>query len=332
MQVAALFCVGVWLASSQLGHGQALVAVGAIDLKGNSIMTDSFDSSAPDYPGYWTSSIRKAGGDVVTLSSLTNFNIGNASVAGHVRTGSGGSISLGPSGSVGDLAWVDAFTPGVELGWSSDDAHIAIRNVVIPTVPWTVAPGSGSATVYYYTGTNITATNLHSFSHVITSPGNYTINNSGDIYVGTNCTVNLWVLSSAGTFAPNYLYEAGRGTNAARVTCYVDCTNCTLGTSDSAQGWLAQNMVFLGTTNCTSLKYSGNGDFTAALYFPQANFQLSGGGSGIVDFIGCSVTKTVQFNGHYHFHFDEALAQKGLPMPLFPDLPSNCSALVVVRT
>jgi hypothetical protein len=66
-------------------------------------------------------------------------------------------------------------------------------------------------------------------------------------------------------------------------------------------------MVFLGTPNCTSLKYSGNGDFTGAMYFPEADFQLSGGGSGITDFIGSSVTRTVQMNGHYHFHFDEAL-------------------------
>jgi hypothetical protein len=43
------------------------------------------------------------------------------------------------------------------------------------------------------------------------------------------------------------------------------------------------------------------------MYFPEADFQLSGGGSGILDFVGSSVTKTVQMNGHYHFHFDEAL-------------------------
>ena len=43
------------------------------------------------------------------------------------------------------------------------------------------------------------------------------------------------------------------------------------------------------------------------IYAPDANFQLAGGGSGIIDFIGASVSKTVQMNGHYHFHYDESL-------------------------
>jgi hypothetical protein len=287
----------------------AMAALGTINLKGNGIMTDSFDSSATNYPGYWTTSIRKANGDVATDGSILGvLTIGNANVGGHVMTGPGGSISIAANGSVGDIPWIDANTPGIEPGYSSDDMNVDFEDVSIPNLTWTAAPGSGNMTTYSYTGTNITSTNIHSFSHVITTSGNYTINDSGDIYVATNCSVNLDVLPGVGTFSPTVLYGAGTGTNAAKVTCYVDCANCTLGSDDKPQGGgLAGNMVFLGTPNCTALKYSGNGDFTGAMYFPEADFQLSGGGAGIVDFIGSSVTKTVQMNGHYHFHFDEAL-------------------------
>jgi hypothetical protein len=291
----------------------AMAALGTIDLKGNNIATDSFDSSATNYPGYWTTSIRRANGDVATDGTILNvLNVGNANLAGHVMTGPGGSVNIAANGSVGDLPWVDASTPGIKPGYLSDDMNVNFENVVIPSPPqvvWTGAPGSGNATVYSYTGTTITGTNSgRSFAHLITGSGNYTINDSGDIYVASNCVVNLKVIPSVGTFNPNMLYGAGTGTNAAKVTCYVDCANCTLGTDDKPQGGgLAGNMVFLGTPNCTSLSYKGNGDFTGAMYFPQADFQLAGGGSGIVDFIGSSVTKTVQMNGHYHFHFDEAL-------------------------
>src|ERR1035437_5366473 len=73
-----------------------MAALGAIDLKGNGIATDSFDSSDPNYstngfynlpglpsPPPW----RKAGGDVVTDNTITNsvLNVGNADIAGHVN-------------------------------------------------------------------------------------------------------------------------------------------------------------------------------------------------------------------------------------------------------
>jgi len=300
-------------AKTEVLFNAAMAALGTIDLKGNNIETDSFDSSATNYPGYWTSSIRRANGDVATDGKITGILVvGNANVAGHVMTGPGGTISIAANGSVGDLPWVDLPTPGIEPGYSSDDMNVIFESVVIPGPPqmiWNGAPGSGNAPTYTYSGTTITGTNSsQSFAHVITSSGNYTINDSGDIYVGSNCVVNLKVISSVGTFSPNYLYGAGTGTNAAKVTCYVDCANATLGSNDKPQGGgLAGNMVFLGTPNCTSLSYKGNGDFTGAMYFPQADFQLAGGGSGVIDFIGSSVTKTVQMNGHYHFHFDEAL-------------------------
>jgi len=90
--VAVLGCVGVLLAFNERSRGEALVAQGAINLKGTYLFTDSYDSSAPDYPGYWTNSIMKAGGDVVTDGTVLGVaNIGNATIAGHVRTGPGGS-------------------------------------------------------------------------------------------------------------------------------------------------------------------------------------------------------------------------------------------------
>ena len=64
--------------------------------------------------------------------------------------------------------------------------------------------------------------------------------------------------------------------------------------------------------NCTSLDYKGNGDFyPGVIYAPEADFHLAGGGSSAMDFIGSSVTKTIQMNGHYNFHYDESLKKTG---------------------
>ena len=43
----------------------------------------------------------------------------------------------------------------------------------------------------------------------------------------------------------------------------------------------------------------------------QPRFEISGGGSDVMDFIGSSVTKSVKMNGNYNFHFDENLMRIG---------------------
>jgi hypothetical protein len=43
------------------------------------------------------------------------------------------------------------------------------------------------------------------------------------------------------------------------------------------------------------------------LYAPQADLKLNGGGNDIIDFIGSLVVNSATLNGHYSFHYDEAL-------------------------
>jgi hypothetical protein len=285
-----------------------MAALGAIDLKGNGVGTDSFNSGATNYPGYWTNTIRLAGGDVVTNDQITNstLNVANANIAGHIKTGPSGGIAIGPNGSVGDLPWVDLPTPGIEPGWAVNDLNVIFGDVTLPTSnPWLSPPGSG-------------VVNGHLYSFVfpdwpVPKPPDYCqMPNSGDIYVGTNRSVFLNV--TAPNYNPNNIYVAGMGDKAGKLLAFLNGPpgqSCTLGTGDYTQSGLAANLAFLGLPTCTSLAYKGNGDFTGVMYFPEADFQLAGGGSGIIDFIGSSVSKTVQMNGHYHFHYDENLKKVG---------------------
>ena len=69
----------------------------------------------------------------------------------------------------------------------------------------------------------------------------------------------------------------------------------------------AQNFMLWCADSVTSLALSGNGQFTGCVIAPNADVKLNGGGSGPEDFIGAIIASTVRMNGHYKFHYDEAL-------------------------
>jgi hypothetical protein len=73
------------------------------------------------------------------------------------------------------------------------------------------------------------------------------------------------------------------------------------------QNGFAQNFICWCTDSVTSLKLAGNGEFTGVLVAPNADAELKGGGSGNDDFIGALIANSVVLNGHFSFHYDEAL-------------------------
>jgi hypothetical protein len=285
----------------------AMAALGSIDLKGNNIATDSYDSTTNLYStnSKYDPAKRKAGGDVVTNNTITNstFTIGNANIAGHVTTGPNGSYSIGANGSVGDLAWVGVPTPGVKPGWGANDLNVVFKDVVMPATTWlpTGIAGSGMGG----SGLPIVGGVAKAYNHVFLIAGDYTVTDNGSIYVATNISVRLKVTTSS--FSPSAIYVAGTGATAGKLAAYLTGTSATLGTEHMTQSGVAVNMAFFGMPSVTDLAYKGNGDFTGVMYMPSADFHLAGGGSGTIDFIGASVTKTIQMNGHYNFHYDESL-------------------------
>jgi hypothetical protein len=62
-----------------------------------------------------------------------------------------------------------------------------------------------------------------------------------------------------------------------------------------------------GALHCGRLDYSGNSKLIAAIYAPNADLTLNGGGNNN-GLIGSSITKSIKMNGHYTFHFDEHLS------------------------
>lgn len=71
--------------------------------------------------------------------------------------------------------------------------------------------------------------------------------------------------------------------------------------------------IFVTATEPTALQLAGNAHFAGAIHAPLASLQLAGGGSN-GRFFGAAVLGSIDINGRYQFHFDEAL--RFTPQPL----------------
>ncbi len=276
---------------------KGMVAKGQIDMSGNDVTTDSFDSEDPYYSthGKYDEKKRKDNGDVATNSGLVNsVNVGNADIYGHVATGPGGSVAVGPNGAVGNFDW-HKFHSGIQPGWVSDDMNVSFPDIDPPYSSGTTPVGKKIDDVnyeyvlgrdnYYLTEFSLSGKKqvLVTNNAVLFVNGSFSMSGQSQIIIATNASLKLYVNGPADVSGNGILNQ-----NA-----------------------YATNFFFFGCTNNTSLKLSGNAEFTGAIYAPQADFTLGGGGNNDYDFVGASVSKTVKMNGHFKFHYDEALGRYG---------------------
>ena len=273
---------------------KAMVADGAIDLMGNSIATDSFDSSDPNFSNNGkydpNPNKTKAGGDVASNGAL--IYVGNADIKGKVATGPGGLTDVSKNGSVGSKSWVESGKSGIEPGYSADDMNIYFPPVEVPFAGGYSTPIAG----------NIGGTN---YTYLMAS-GNYKLGGfKGTAYVAPGSTATLLVTDSAqidriviAEGASLKFYMGGVSTQIA-------------GNAIVNKDGLAVNFQYYGLPTNQKLSFSGNGAFTGVIYAPNTEFYFNGGGKDKMDFVGASVTKTVKMNGHFNFHYDEALKKTG---------------------
>jgi hypothetical protein len=291
----------------------AMVALGQIDLKGNNIRTDSFDSStnSASTGGKYDPAKSRDNGSVITTSTLIDsLNAGNAKIKGLAKTGPNGTIKIGPNGSVGSSAWVDSGKTGIQPGYSANDVNLQFPDATLPSVTggWVLGapPGATIGGVTYdqvYLG------------------GNYQVSTiSGKkLYIATNANVKIYItgnVSMAGsdsiTIAPQNaslaIYMAGNTFKAAG--------NAALNNLSEK----AENFAYYGLPSNKTVQFNGNANFIGTIYAPQADFSLGGGGNDEYDFVGASVTKTVTMNGKFNFHYDENLAKTGPARGYVPTL------------
>lgn len=279
---------------------KGMVAKGPIDLSGNNIRTDSFDSGDPAFSsgGRYDPAKARDNGDVATNSGLINsFNVGNADIYGKAATGPGGSITVGSSGGVGSKAWHAGGNNGIEPGWSSDDMNVSFPDVKEPFSGGAYTPSSGNVDGEHY-------------AYILDS-GNYQLSSlsfSGQEKVLVRGNAVLYVTGNVAMSGQSSIII----NNGASLKLYVAGASASLGGNGIANpGGRAMNFAYYGLPSNTSVSLSGNAAFSGTIYAPQAAFTLGGGGSDSYDFVGASITGSVRMNGHYRFHYDEYLGRVG---------------------
>jgi len=279
---------------------KGMVAKGKIDLNGNNIATDSFDSRYDTYStgGMYDPAKSKDKGDVATNSDLVNsLSIGNAKIKGHIATGPGGSVDIGPQGSVGHSAWVDGGNKGIVTGWFNDDMRVDFPDVEVPWANSMAMSGNLGGTNYSMILASGDETKRYLASSV-----------SGKVYVAPNSTVLLHVTDAVDIKGTDYIYISPGST----LIMVVGAGNAAIGGNGVINpGGNALAFQYYGLPSNTGLSFGGNAAFSGVIYAPEADFQLNGAGKDIYDFVGASITKTVKMNGHFKFHYDEALADLG---------------------
>jgi len=255
--------------------GYAAAAVGNISFNGFGRITDSFNSSDPNFStdGQYDGTKASTNGNVASDYGVVNLG-------GHTI---GGNLFLSPEA-------VYTSSNSQVLGTIYKNQNVRFPDVLLPAAAqFAVVPPVVRST------------------NVISSSGYFLITNSLSIDVNVSVQATLVVTT------PNFslsLRTHGVGTNLSKVTIYLCGSSATLSAVASADGPSpARNLIIYGLPSVTSLTF-GPQNFTAAVYAPEATLSLNAGGFSN-SFQGSLITKSLAANGHYMFHFDEDLLNAG---------------------
>ena len=270
----------------------ALAAKHNIDLKGNGLLTDSFDSNDPNYStaGLYDPAKRKAGGDVASTDGT--IYVGNTDIRGTLYTGPGGSCTIGSYGTVGDLSW--PLGAGMQPGHYKNDLNIVFADVL---PPYTAGLPPIGATIG---GTNYTWV-LGNANYMDINPGGVTFHTGEQVLV---------VGSARMYVTGNFIMEGGSSIiiePGASLFLYVGGTNASLSAINNAGN--VGSFCYLGLAGNQSISLRSINRFVGCIYAPSADLTLSGGGTNALDFQGACTVMSVGMNGHCNFHYDEHLGR-----------------------
>lgn len=275
-------------AQRQALFSKGVISMTYIDMNGNGIAADSFNSHDTNQSvngKYVASYFSGTNGDIAAVGGIVNLN--NHTISGDLYLGPNAELVRGN------------VTGDIYTDWNMQFGDVSVPQYDVNGVDisgmWTPAPGTSSA-------------------HTFTNSGYYTVWDNGDIIVKPGVTVTLDVKKT--DYSPSALNIMGGITNPATVVMYQMSGSLKLsgGSSGGAFNSRPENFQYFGGTNLTSIEYSGTSDFYGVIYAPQADMRLSGGGSG-VNFVGSFLVKSLTMNGGYNIHYDTSLV--GLYWGLF---------------
>lgn len=271
----------------------AMVAKQTIDMNGNNVTTDSYDSTDPakSTNGQFDSAKRQANGDIASNDTVTNtvdLALGNANIYGRVLLRPSGSVTMGPNGSIGptlvEASRATSVAQAQANGWVRNDFQVDIPDVTLPTgaTTWPAMPATATISSGDYKASSIGGSRTITGSVRLYLTGNSAFTGNEGITVASNSTL---VIYTAGSFD-----IGGNGVvnqNGKPINCQI-----------------------YGLNTCTDIKYSGNAVYTGTIYAPYAALAIKGGGSA-GEVAGSFVAKSFTMTGTTVFHYDEMLLRQG---------------------
>jgi hypothetical protein len=261
-----------------------------VDMNGNNVVTDSYDSTDVSKSTLGKYDPAKAGdnGDIACLSGLKNaFGVGNANIWGRVFTGPSGTVEVGPGGAVGSVAWQQGGNSGVEPGWWQKDLNYSMPDVEAPFAS-AAPPGSGAV-----------GTNNYSF---IMGSGNYMLNKlDADTLITGNAV--LYVTGDIKFSTDEKLVIAP----GASLKIYCGASGAIFGIVDN-QNVNPATFMYLGLPSNKTIDFQGQAGLTCTVYAPSAALTFNGHST----IYGSIVASGAKLNGNAAIHYDESL-RKILP-------------------
>ena len=256
----------------------AFGAVSTIQMNGNGLASDSFDSSNPAL---------STNSQFDPNKTTTNGNV--ASVYGPVNLGNhdiAGNMYLGPTATT-------TASSGQVSGQIVSDFNVSFPDVVLPTTTWLPA-----------TTTTVGGTSVFDFN----ASGDYYITGSNDIRVEPGVTARVRVDTT--TFSPANIHILSTNGTSGTLIVYQVSGIANMSGNTTVDSGRPRNFWYYGLPGVTSITYGGNSSFVGVMYAPEADLTLNGGGNNN-GLIGASITRTITMNGHYNFHFDQDLLSSG---------------------
>jgi hypothetical protein len=268
----------------------ALLADETIDLNGNRLRVDSFNSIDPNLStgGQYDPNKYSDNGNVaVNMGNLNGLRIGNAKIYGNIATGAGGTAQV-LNGAVGSLAWHQSGANGAEPGSFSDDFHQPLDIIESPSPTGSVpVTGDVGGITYDYILTDGTW-QVSEVSGSVLVTGDATLIVDGDVDI---------------TGTDSIVIEPG-----GSLEMHVNGSGVKLGSAGLInKTYDASKFSLFGGENLTELQLIGSVEFIGVIYAPEADISIGGGGSSTLNMVGAVVGNSIRLTGHVNAHYDEAL-------------------------
>lgn len=272
-----------------------------IDLNGQNVFVDSFDSADPNYStnGIYDPAKAKANASVAARKGITNsFEAGDAIIKGVVVTGPEAPLMIGSSGAVGGTDWVDNGMTGIQPGHREQNMGICSAPVSAPPGPYF----STSSGWVFHDG-------MWEQYNAVLGNGRYWIGNWG------TGNYRVYVMGDAILFVTGNINLTGLDTlhiaPGASLIIYAAGSTTKFSGFHRNENDNPSSFQYYGLRSNTSLIIARNAPYVGLIYAPSANVTLGGGGIDVYDFVGACTANSVRLDGKFRFHFDENLMRTG---------------------